>query len=142
MNAPPPARSQLIFTLAIVGGSIWALQTLAGIYVLLMIVPKHEQIFRDFGVELPGITRALIFLSQSLRADNPGQRFSLLWPGIVLWLIAVAGATYLCSRHPRAWPAATFLVLAVLSWALGALATLIALQLPLSSMTRSLQGGA
>ncbi|MEM1329716.1 MAG: type II secretion system F family protein [Planctomycetota bacterium] len=59
-----------------------AVAILAGIMIL--IIPKFEEIFADFGVQLPGITRWLIDTSGWVAGTNPGQKV----PGIVVIIVA------------------------------------------------------
>lgn len=41
--------------------------------IMWFIIPKFEEIFRDFGVALPGLTRGLIFASRWVAGKNAGQ---------------------------------------------------------------------
>lgn len=76
--------------------------TIAGLIltgIMIFIIPKFEEIFRDFGVSLPAITRGLIFTSRWVAGANPGQSLPgwvFILPSpiiiIVLWkLIRAAG---------------------------------------------------
>ncbi|CAG0987094.1 Type II secretion system protein F [Phycisphaerales bacterium] len=52
--------------------------------IMWFIIPKFEEIFKDFGVALPALTRGLIFTSRWFAGSNPGQQI----PGILLSLPA------------------------------------------------------
>ena len=55
--------------------------------IMLFIIPKFEEIFADFGVELPGITVWLINTSRWVGGAQPGQRIAGAWliaGGVVL----------------------------------------------------------
>ena len=58
--------------------------------IMWFIIPKFEEIFRDFGVALPGLTRGLIFSSRWVAGKNAGQSipgaFVILPSPIVIWL--------------------------------------------------------
>lgn len=48
-------------------------------FIMYFIIPKFEEIFADFDVELPGITRTLINISTWVAGNMPGQKI----PGAV-----------------------------------------------------------
>ncbi|MEO8142636.1 MAG: type II secretion system inner membrane protein GspF [Betaproteobacteria bacterium] len=78
---------------------------------LIYVVPQVVQVFQQSRQSLPFLTRALIGLSDFLRAA---------WPFLLLMIAAIAGSAYLALRRPavrRRW----HLVLLGLPW-LGALA--------------------
>lgn len=52
--------------------------------IMYFIIPKFEEIFRDFGVALPALTRGLIFFSRWVAWKNPGQAI----PG---WAVLLLG---------------------------------------------------
>lgn len=68
--------------------------TIAGLIlsgIMIYIIPKFEEIFKDFGVALPFLTRWLISSSRWFAGTNPGQQIpgiliSLPAP-IVLWIL-------------------------------------------------------
>ncbi|GJQ31040.1 MAG: type II secretion system protein F [Phycisphaerae bacterium] len=68
--------------------------TIAGLIlsgIMIYIIPKFEEIFKDFGVALPVLTRWLISSSRWFAGTNPGQQIpgiliSLPAP-IVLWIL-------------------------------------------------------
>jgi type II secretory pathway component PulF len=104
---------------------------------LAVIVPKFASIFRDFGVELPRLTRAFILLSSWVTGRNPGQRI----PGAVYVAIGAAcvGAALIVLSKRR-----TGMVLLILL-DLGAILLLglmvVAMYLPIITMMDSLQTG-
>ena len=53
--------------------------------IMLLIIPKFEEIFTDFEIELPGLTQGLINTSRWVAGSNPGQEI----PG---WIFMVFGA--------------------------------------------------
>lgn len=59
-----------------------AIAILTGI--MLLIIPKFEEIFTDFEIELPGLTQGLITTSRWVAGANPGQEI----PG---WVFMVFG---------------------------------------------------
>lgn len=59
-----------------------AIAILVGI--MLLIIPKFEEIFTDFEIELPGLTQGLITTSRWVAGTNPGQEI----PG---WVFLVFG---------------------------------------------------
>lgn len=52
--------------------------------IMYFIIPKFEEIFRDFGVKLPGMTRFLINTSNWVAGKNPGQAV----PGVIYILVS------------------------------------------------------
>lgn len=61
--------------------------TIAGLIlsgIMIYIIPKFEEIFKDFGVALPLLTRILINSSRWFAGTNPGQQI----PGIIISLPA------------------------------------------------------
>ncbi len=116
--------------LTIIGLVLWSLVLI----VLCAIVPKFEQIFRDFGVELSLMTRASLGASRWLMGRNTGQMF----PGIIIAapvLLGVAFGFY-CAR--RYWVLALLFMLAGMQ-VIGTL--VVANFLPLVAMVESLQKG-
>lgn len=53
-------------------------------FIMLFIIPKFEEIFTDFGVELPALTQWLTNTSRWVAGGQPGQQV----PGVVLILAA------------------------------------------------------
>lgn len=107
---------------------------------MLVFVPKQEEIYRDFGVALPLVTRWFINQSRDFCATNPGQSVSLQWVLLPLWLLCIAGVTLVCARRPTMRAGMVFLILGVL-WAFLSLGLLVvAMQLPMHSMIESLEG--
>lgn len=85
---------------------------------MLFIVPVREEIFRDFGVALPGLTVGLIRFSRDLRMANPGQHFPLGWLAVGAGVIVGAGLTWASAVVPRSLARALLLVvvLLLLAW--------------------------
>lgn len=54
--------------------------------IMYFIIPQFEEIFLDFGVELPGLTMGMIRFSRWVAGNNPGQAF----PGALILLFAPA----------------------------------------------------
>ncbi|MDX2130919.1 MAG: type II secretion system F family protein [Planctomycetota bacterium] len=50
--------------------------------IMIFIIPKFEEIFRDFGVALPALTRGLIYASRWFAGTNAGQQI----PGVLIVL--------------------------------------------------------
>lgn len=61
-------RAALIYPIAVVIIAVGIVT-----FIMWFIIPKFEEIFRDFGVALPGITRWLIGISRWIAGNNPGQ---------------------------------------------------------------------
>ncbi|MBX3353088.1 MAG: type II secretion system F family protein [Phycisphaeraceae bacterium] len=58
-------------------------------FIMYFIIPKFEEIFADFDVELPGITRTLINISTWVAGNMPGQKI----PGAV-WIFLLPFAIF------------------------------------------------
>ncbi|MGP1308616.1 MAG: type II secretion system F family protein [Phycisphaerales bacterium] len=58
-------------------------------FIMYFIIPKFEEIFADFDVELPGITRTLINISSWVAGNLPGQKV----PGAI-WIMVAPFAVY------------------------------------------------
>lgn len=130
-----------VLSVSLIGGVVWALQALVYWFCMLMVVPKQEEIFKDFGVALPLLTRWFINQSRDFCATNPGQSVSVQWVLLPLWLLCIAAVTVACARRATMRAGMVFLVLGVL-WAFLSLGLLVlAMQLPMHAMARSLQGG-
>jgi type IV pilus assembly protein PilC len=59
--------------------------------IMVFIIPKFEEIFTDFGVELPGLTRWLMNTSRWVAGGRPGQQvpgfvFVLMFPFILFFV--------------------------------------------------------
>jgi type IV pilus assembly protein PilC len=64
-------------------------------FIMVFIIPKFEEIFKDFGVALPKITRFLIDSSRWVAGNNPGQSlpgwvFILITPVVLFVLVKLA----------------------------------------------------
>lgn len=64
----------MIYPVAVI---IVALAIVSGIMVF--IIPKFQEIFEDFGVDLPGLTQALIYISAWMVGDYPSKDAMLIW---------------------------------------------------------------
>ncbi|MBL9031868.1 MAG: type II secretion system F family protein [Phycisphaerae bacterium] len=58
------------------------------VFIMVFIIPKFEEIFTEFGVELPGLTQWLINTSRWVAGSNPGQMI----PG---WVYIVCGLPFI-----------------------------------------------
>lgn len=61
-------KAAMIYPVAVV-----IIATLIVTFIMAVIIPKFEEIFRDFGVALPALTRWLISISNWIAGKNPGQ---------------------------------------------------------------------
>lgn len=118
-------------------GSLWVILLAVG----MVIVPKYEEIFRDFGLQLSWGTAAAIRFARWLWGDNPGQWIAGVFLIIPLGMIALGGLSILALR-----PSTRLLVivLAVAAFAVSMLllsATILSLFSDTTAMTQSLQGG-
>ncbi len=130
-----------VVEVAVVGVLVWVSQTLHFVFAMITTVPKFEKIFRDFGVALPPLSRWFIMLSREFRVVNAGQLLSMTQIGLVVWTLAVLGAAWFCASRRSVWPGLVFLVLGLILWAIMGLLLVMAMDLPLRSMIRSMQGG-
>lgn len=108
---------------------------------MLFIVPVREEIFRDFGVALPGVTIGMIRFSRDLRMVNPGQAFPLGWLVVGACVVVGAGLTWASAVMPRPLAKALLGVVVLLLVAWMALCAWAMLG-PTLEMQRALQGGA
>jgi type IV pilus assembly protein PilC len=58
-------------------------------FIMVFIIPKFEEIFTDFGVELPALTQWLINTSRWMAGNQPDQ--------------AIPGAVFVVAAFPAAW---------------------------------------
>ena len=72
-------KGAMVYPIVVV---VVAIAILTGI--MLLIIPKFEEIFTDFEIELPGLTQGLITTSRWVAGSNPGQEI----PG---WAFLVFG---------------------------------------------------
>ncbi|MFN0132139.1 MAG: type II secretion system F family protein [Phycisphaerales bacterium] len=72
-------RGALVYPIVVV---VVALAILT--FIMVFIIPKFEEIFTEFGVELPGLTQWLVNTSRFVAGTNPGQAI----PG---WVYIVCG---------------------------------------------------
>lgn len=97
------------------------------------IVPKFEEIFRDFGVALPVVTRMFIQVSRVLSTP-------LGWAGVLLAIGVVIVPCAMIARRTRAAAGAMLLIAMIISLVYFA-ALVISLFRPLTAMINSLQSG-
>lgn len=77
-------RGALVYPIVVITVAIAILT-----FIMVVIIPKFEEIFTDFGVELPALTLWLVNTSRWMAGSNPGQTipgfvFVVLSP-IVIW---------------------------------------------------------
>jgi len=65
-------------------------------FIMVVIIPKFEEIFTDFGVELPGLTQWLIDTSRWMAGNKPGQAV----PGFV-FVVCALPATWMIFKLIR-----------------------------------------
>lgn len=87
-------KSAMIYPVVVV---VIAVLILTGI--MLFIIPKFEEIFADFGVELPWLTQMLIDTSRWVAGNRPGQGIAGFW-FIVLGFPALFIAFKLIKKTP------------------------------------------
>jgi type II secretory pathway component PulF len=120
----PAVRSELQRVLSLVFGILavleWAVVGLA----LVIVGAKFREIFADFGVELPALTRSLIRLANNWLVV------------VVLVLAAIIGTAFAALKGRAALTIASFL-LALLTM----LAFVIAMYIPLVAMINGLNNG-
>jgi type II secretory pathway component PulF len=139
--AVPVADQGLRAALAVVAFMLAACTWLGIVVVMLVMVPKFEEIFRDFGVGLPWFARVVIGASQWLSGSNPGQTLpGVMFIGPLLLLLFVALAALGVNSRTRLLAIILLGAMCVLGVALFA-AGFASIQAAMSSMTQSLQGG-
>lgn len=72
-------RGALVYPIVVVFVAIAILT-----FIMVVIIPKFEEIFTDFGVELPGLTQWLIDTSRWMAGNKPGQMI----PGFVFVVLS------------------------------------------------------
>jgi type IV pilus assembly protein PilC len=79
-------RAALIYPIAVVIIAV-AIVT----FIMVFIIPKFEEIFKDFGVALPGLTRMLINISRWVAGNNTGQFMPgwvyILFSPLIFWIL-------------------------------------------------------
>ncbi|MBC7834616.1 MAG: type II secretion system F family protein [Phycisphaerales bacterium] len=73
-------------------------------FIMVFIIPKFEEIFKDFGVKLPSVTRFLINTSRWVAGNNVGQAV----PGWVYILVAPIGVWLFIKFARKATPGRAF----------------------------------
>lgn len=112
---------------------IGALFAASPFVMLLAIVPKFQEIFRDFGVELPALTRFILSVSDWLRTSPAGIAAA------IVALVVICAAGIACARSVK-WSGA--LLIAGVFILLGfAVIHVVALFTPMVKMNESLQQG-
>jgi type II secretory pathway component PulF len=105
---------------------------------LALIIPHLAGIYRDYGVALPSLTRALIAFSRWTMGDTPGQRIPGALP-LALGVGALVAALVVLSRRRSGLVLLMLVNLASMAM-LGVI--IVAMYLPMVSMIESVQGGA
>lgn len=140
MNAiavSPPSEARRLLPSVVV--AVAAMPWLGIVAVFLWIVPKFEEIFRDFGVQLSWVSASIVTASDWLRGDGfvlPG-----LIPAAAALALVLAAAGVLLSRPSTR---VTGIMLSVLLFLLPlalALVVLVSMFLPTMEMIESLQQG-
>jgi type IV pilus assembly protein PilC len=79
-------RAALIYPIAVVVIAV-AIVT----FIMVFIIPKFEEIFKDFGVALPALTRFLINVSRWVAGNNTGQTVPgwvyVLFSPLIAWIL-------------------------------------------------------
>lgn len=125
------ARTGAVAMACVVG--FWSLP----LFALLFVIPKFEEIFKDFGVQLPDTALWLIGASRWVRGDQVGQ----VIPGLVfvapVFLVFLGAAVVLVLRERSGLVLLGLVLLPILFLAM----TIYAMFVPLVAMIESLQGG-
>jgi hypothetical protein len=117
--------------------AIAALPWIAIVFVALLIMPKFEEIYADFGVALSPMSRTIVAASQALR--GAGQAFPMVWPALVVLLLAFAGAWMMVQQpRMRAQGFALVLLLIVAPVILG-IVLVVGMYIPMVEMIESMQ---
>lgn len=112
----------------------WVAFCLLWLATLLLIVPRFEAVFRDFGVALPLLTRWLIGASSHARFASFGSASV----GVMLWLVITGGLA--AALLVGILPSKARTMLAVVGWILCLAALLViatALVIPLLAVMQS-----
>jgi hypothetical protein len=122
--------------LAIMAAGSWTLLLL----LCVLVIPKFLEIFRDFGVALPGLTAMLLSFGRWLAGETPGQVVPgalMMVPVIVMMWGLVPLSVIRSTRMAATVIAVVLLLLAGVFLLVGA----AALAVPLVAMIESMQGG-
>jgi hypothetical protein len=134
-------RSATTLVLSRGSGTLWMLVTAWVLLGMLVMVPEHEEVFKDFGVELPVLTRMLISASRELRGANPGQAILLTWVIGPLWITGILGATIFCAARRTPWAGVAWGMLAVMAGLVFTMMLVTGLFVPLVRLTQQFQQG-
>jgi type II secretory pathway component PulF len=107
-------------------------------YLLLVWVPRFEDLFRDFGTKLPTPTAALLIAS---RFCGQQSGWIIPWAVAIVLPILVARLRPWPPRHSAAWWLAYAFVAALAIFAI-VVATVILLYLPMFELIQTVGGGA
>ena len=106
-------------------------------YLMTVMIPRFEEVFRDFGVKLPTAT---VLLLRASRFFGPTGGWVIFWiPAIVVPLL-VARARPWPPRH-RGLGLTLTVVVTLLLIGLTVLAVYVALQLPMLKLIQTVSGG-
>lgn len=131
-RTPVAAQVSRTWKTLINGTTIWlAFAALAATWSVF--VPKFEEIFVDFGVSLPLISRLVI---QAGRFCASGIGMASL---LILLFFVLAPIAWASSKTWRA--TAALAILAGICWSITLLLMLVGMFVPLTMMIKSLQGG-
>lgn len=97
------------------------------------VVPKLEEVFKDFGVQLPVLTR--MFIQVGRVVSTP-----LGWAGVMLAIVLVIAPASVLARQKRnaAW---LLLMAAILIAAVYAVLLVVGMLIPVMQLNSSLQSG-
>lgn len=128
-------RTRRHTALGVAAAAAWAAVWAGAAAGLLVIAPRFEEIFRDFGVALPWITRVVLGVSWWCRASPFAGVVGVLVVGASIATGLVAG------RSRSAAPAIAVLLAALFAGAAIVALFALAFAIPHSQMVNSLQGG-
>ena len=106
-------------------------------YLMTVMIPRFEELFRDFGVKLPTAT---ILLLRASRFFGPTGGWMIFWIPAIVVPIAVARARPWPPRH-RGLGLTVTVVVTLLLIGLTVLAVYVALQLPMLKLIQAVSGG-
>ncbi|HMN39531.1 MAG TPA: type II secretion system F family protein [Phycisphaerales bacterium] len=79
-------RAAMIYPIAVV-----VIAVLIVAFIMVFIIPKFEEIFRDFGVALPALTRVLINISRWMAGNGVGQVVPgwvyVIFSPLIIWIL-------------------------------------------------------
>lgn len=115
--------------MALIGVGLLGIPTL----LIALLAPKYAEVFRDFGVRLPLLTKWFLDFGQALATPMGALAAAAA-------LLVALGAVYAIARASR--PVGVVVLILCALWALAAFVLfLLAMFIPTAAMTESLQGG-